>query len=94
LFRESSLFLIQSSGRAAAPGLKPLRSPRAPALPNLENTALLRGFMRHRLVPYGCDGGREGTSFTPFSFGHCRSLAASQVIRRKDMEVLHKFAQP
>jgi len=28
------------------------------------------------------------------SFGHCRPLAASQVNRRKDMEVLHKFAQP
>jgi len=27
------------------------------------------------------------------SFGHCRPLAASQVTRRKDMEVLHKFAQ-
>jgi len=28
------------------------------------------------------------------SFGHCRPLAASQVTRRKDMEVLHKFTQP
>ena len=28
------------------------------------------------------------------SFGHCKPLAASQVTRRKDMEVLHKFAQP
>jgi len=28
------------------------------------------------------------------SFGHSRPLAASQVTRRKDMEVLHKFAQP
>jgi len=27
------------------------------------------------------------------SFGHCRPLAASQVTRRKDREVLHKFAQ-
>ena len=26
--------------------------------------------------------------------GQCRPLAASQVNRRKDMEVLHKFAQP
>ena len=28
------------------------------------------------------------------SFGHCRPLAVSQVTRRKDMELLHKFAQP
>ena len=28
------------------------------------------------------------------SFGHCRPLAVSQVNRRKDMQVLHKFAQP
>jgi len=28
------------------------------------------------------------------SFGHCRPLAASQVSRMKDMEVLHEFAQP
>jgi len=27
------------------------------------------------------------------SFGHFRPLAASQITRRKDMEVLHKFAQ-
>jgi len=28
------------------------------------------------------------------SFGQCRPLAASQLTRRKDMKVLHKFAQP
>jgi len=27
------------------------------------------------------------------SFGHCRPLSASQVTRRKDMEVLHKCAE-
>jgi len=37
---------------------------------------------------------KKNFQFLQVSFGHCRHLVASQVTRRKDMKVLHRFAQP